>query len=107
MLLKPVDNLTGPLKMATRFKNTNTACGGEKNRCNKIVIPYVSGVSEKLRIIINKHRIPVFFNLATHSERNWYILKTTHHTPRQAISCMQSSAVRKVQTYISVKMNNH
>lgn len=34
---------------------TNTACGREKNKCNNIVIPHMSGVSETLRGVFNKH----------------------------------------------------
>ncbi len=43
-------------------KNTNSVSVEErKNKRNNIVIPYVSGVSEKLRRIFNEHHIPVFF----------------------------------------------
>ncbi|KAM7378702.1 hypothetical protein PAMP_004307 [Pampus punctatissimus] len=43
-------------------KNTNKGVEKEKqDKRNNIVIPYVSGVSEKLRRIFSKHRIPVYF----------------------------------------------
>lgn len=48
--------------MAMRSRKDNTIGDEEKkDRRNNIVIPYVSGISEKLRSIFNKHRIPVFF----------------------------------------------
>ena len=58
-----LDTLTGPfLKKATRSrKNMNHAGGEKKNRCNIIIIPYVSGLSEKLGKIFKKHLIPMFF----------------------------------------------
>ena len=51
------------VKTATKSKKDTNATGEEerKNRRNNIVIPYVSGVSEKLRRIFNKHHMPVFF----------------------------------------------
>ena len=51
------------VKTATRSRKNNNTVGGEekKNKCNNIVIPYVSRVSEELERIFNKHSIPVFF----------------------------------------------
>ncbi|XP_023255234.1 uncharacterized protein LOC111649770 [Seriola lalandi dorsalis] len=50
-------------KTTTRSrKNTNTEDAEKmKDKRRNIVIPYVSGVSEKLRRIFNKHQIPVCF----------------------------------------------
>ncbi|XP_050924570.1 uncharacterized protein LOC127140827 [Lates calcarifer] len=43
-------------------KKTIDVVGKEKqNKRNNIVIPYVAGLSEKLRRIFNKHSIPVYF----------------------------------------------
>lgn len=84
------------MKTATKFrKNTSTTGDEEKeDRRNNIVIPYVSGVSKKLRRIFNK-------------DRNWSTLKTTHPNTSKATLCMQSNAVRNAQICTLVKPNNH
>lgn len=46
-------------------------------------------------------------NPATHSDKDWYTLKTEHHTPAKAIWCMQSSAMRNAKTSTLEKQNNH
>ena len=66
----------------------------------------MSGASEKLKKIFNKHYIPLFSNPATHRHRNWSTRKAAHPNTREAVYCMQPNAERNVQTYISDKLNN-
>ena len=65
----------------------------------------MSGASEKLKKIFNKHYIPLFSNPATHRHRNWSTRKAAHPNTREAVYCMQPNAVRNIQTYISDKLN--
>ncbi|KAL3978929.1 G2/M phase-specific E3 ubiquitin-protein ligase [Sarotherodon galilaeus] len=44
-----------------RKEDQTPAREDKKDRCNNIVIPYVAGVSEKLRRVFSKHDIPVYF----------------------------------------------
>ena len=51
------------VKTATVARKNTKKDGEEKKktRRNNIVIPYVSGISEKIRRVFNKHHIPVYF----------------------------------------------
>ena len=48
----------------TKRSNKNSERAEEGNKRRNIVIPYVSGMSEKLRRIFNQHQIPVCFKPA-------------------------------------------
>jgi len=84
-----VDTPTGPLRNQAEGPGRIPALWVVKNRINA-VIPYVSGVSEKLRITASL----CFSNPATH----WSTQKITHCTPSKAIYFTESSAVRNPQT---------
>ncbi|KAM4589401.1 uncharacterized protein V3H82_003528 isoform 2-T2 [Fundulus diaphanus] len=49
------------VKSARKSKRPAAEHNGEKNKRKSIVIPYVAGVSEKLKRIFSKHKIPVHF----------------------------------------------
>ncbi|KAM4585669.1 uncharacterized protein V3H82_004644 [Fundulus diaphanus] len=49
------------VKSARKSKRPAAEHNGEKNKRKNIVIPYVAGVSEKLKKIFSKHKIPVHF----------------------------------------------
>uniref|UniRef100_A0A1A8DK57 GIY-YIG domain-containing protein n=1 Tax=Nothobranchius kadleci TaxID=1051664 RepID=A0A1A8DK57_NOTKA len=44
-----------------RKEDQTPAREDKKDRRNNLVIPYVAGVSEKLRRVFSKHNIPVYF----------------------------------------------
>lgn len=77
---KDGDILTGPLRTAARSRN-NTAGGEEKSKYNTTIIPYVSGVSEKL----NKRWIPVVFKPNETLRQKLSTCKTAHPNTRKSI----------------------
>ena len=84
------------VKTTTRSRKNNNTMGDEekKDKRNNIVIPYVSGVSEKLRRIFNKHNIPVFFKPSnTLRQKLVHPKDRTPHTQKSnlvyAVQCSQ------------------
>ncbi|XP_049914604.1 uncharacterized protein LOC126398968 [Epinephelus moara] len=79
----------------TAARNRKNKVGDEeKSKRNNIVIPYVSGVSEKLGRIFNKHRIPVYFKPSnTLRQRLVHPKDRTPHTQKSnlvyAVQCSE------------------
>ncbi|TWW74321.1 hypothetical protein D4764_14G0003220 [Takifugu flavidus] len=71
----------------------------EKDKGHSVSIPYLSGVSEKLRRILQKHDIPVQFNQATLSDRDWLdycnsLLSGCPNNSLRSLQLIQNAAAR-------------
>ncbi|XP_070401572.1 uncharacterized protein [Nothobranchius furzeri] len=76
-----------------RKEDQTPAREDKKDRCNNLVIPYVAGVSEKLRRVFSKHNIPVYFR-PSNTLRHKLVHpkdKTAKHKLDNVVSAVQCS----------------
>lgn len=101
-----MDTLTGPKDSGRR--PTPWVEEEKKNKRNHVVIPYLSGVSEKLRRIFNKHHILVLFKPSNTLGRKLVHPKdrTSKHKRSNLVDTVQCSEEGR-DPYKSVQLNNH